>query len=147
MQVKEIMTGNPACCTRETGLKDVARMMVEHDCGAIPVVENEKSQKLVGIVTDRDITCRIVAEGKNPLELKASDCMTKTVVSVEPETSLEECSRLMEQHQVRRIPVVDSQGVCCGMVAQADLARKASESQTAEVVQEVSKPTRATAGV
>lgn len=141
MQVKEIMTENPACCTPDTNLQEVARLMVENDCGCVPVVENLEYKKPMGVITDRDICCRTVAEGKNPLEMTAGDCMTATVVTVTPETSVDDCCRTMEQSQVRRVPVVDAEGCCCGMVAQADIAQKTSKQQTAEVVKEVSQAT------
>jgi len=140
MQIREIMTGDPICCTRETGLPEVARMMAEHDCGAIPVVESREDRRPVGVITDRDITCRAVAMRRNPLEMTAADCMTPAAITVQPETSLEECERLMEAKQIRRMVVVDERGGCCGMVAQADIARKATEHDLAEVVREVSRP-------
>ena len=138
MKVKDIMTSDPACCTPDTGLKDVARMMVENDCGEIPIVESEESQRPIGVITDRDIACRAVARGLNPLDLTAKDCMTSPCVTVTPETSVEECCQTMEEHQIRRVPVVDASGACCGIVAQADIARNASKRDTAEVVKEVS---------
>jgi CBS domain-containing protein len=138
MNVQAIMTSNPACCTPDTPLPDVARMMVLCDCGAIPVVDNQDSGRLVGIITDRDITCRTVAQGKDPLDLTARDCMTTSVASITPNDSLQQCEQIMEDRQVRRIPVVDGNGCCCGIVSQADIARKASEHETAEVVREIS---------
>jgi CBS domain-containing protein len=139
MNVSEIMTKDPACCTPDTSLQDVAKMMVDSDCGCIPVVDSEDSKMPVGMITDRDITCRVVAKGQNPLDLTAQDAMTTTVVSVTPDTSVEDCCNLMEESQIRRVAVVDENGACCGIVAQADVANNASESKTAEVVQEVSK--------
>jgi CBS domain-containing protein len=139
MNVKDIMTKDPACCTAETGLQEVAQIMVDHDCGCVPVVDSEKSKIPVGMITDRDITTRVVAEGKNPLDLTAADAMTATVVSVTPETSIEECCSVMESSQIRRVAVVDANGSCCGIVAQADIATNAPAFETAEVVQEVSK--------
>lgn len=139
MKVSEIMTKNPACCTPDTGLQEVAKMMVDDDCGCIPVVDSQDSKMPVGMITDRDITCRIVAKGQNPLELTAQDAMSNTVVSVTPDTSLEECANLMEESQIRRVAVVDENGACCGIVAQADIAKNAGDRVTAEVVQEVSK--------
>lgn len=94
-------------------------LMVEHDCGAIPVVEDERNRKPVGIVTDRDITCRTVAEGKNPLEMTVGDCMTGSCATVSQKDDVEDCCRIMEENQVRRVPVVDDGGI----VAQADIAR------------------------
>jgi CBS domain-containing protein len=139
MNVSEIMTKDPACCTPDTSLQDVAKMMVDSDCGCIPVVDSKDSKMPVGMITDRDITCRVVAKGQNPLDLTAQDAMTTTVVSVTPETSIEDCCNLMEESQIRRVAVVDANGACCGIVAQADVANNASGSKTAEVVQEVSK--------
>jgi CBS domain-containing protein len=133
------MTKDPACCTADTPLQEVAQMMVEHDCGCVPVVDGEDSKMPVGMITDRDITTRVVAKGQNPLEMTAGDAMTSTVVSVTPETSVEECCNVMEQSQIRRVAVVDKNGACCGIVAQADVATNAAARQTAEVVQEVSK--------
>jgi CBS domain-containing protein len=141
MRVKEIMTINVKCCTPETNLREVGRMMVEGDCGEIPVVDNQQSMKPIGVVTDRDITCRTVAQGKNPLDLSARDCMTSPVVTVTPDTTIEECCERMERHQIRRVPVVDQSGRLCGMIAQADLAKYVPERQTAEVVRRVSQPT------
>lgn len=139
MDVREIMTENPTCCTPETGLQEVARMMVDDDCGCIPIVDSSDSKMPIGMITDRDITCRVVAQGRNPFDLTAGDAMTSTAVSVTPDTSLEDCLDLMEESQVRRIAVVDDNGKICGIVAQADIARNADERKTAEVVQEVSK--------
>ncbi len=139
MNVEQIMTKNPACCTADSSLQEVAQMMIDHDCGCIPVVDDEKSKVPVGMITDRDITCRIVAKGKNPLDLTAGDAMTSTVISVTPETSVEECCNLMESSQIRRVAVVDESGACCGIVAQADIALTAQPEDVAEVVEEVSK--------
>ncbi|MCW5958764.1 MAG: CBS domain-containing protein [Pyrinomonadaceae bacterium] len=139
MLVKDIMATNPACCTADSGLQEVAKMMVLNDCGCIPVVEDNTHNKLLGVITDRDICCRAVAEGKNPLELTAKDIMTEKVFTVTPRTSVEDCCNLMEEKQVRRIAVIDEKGGCCGMVAQADIAINTDQRKTAEVVQEVSK--------
>jgi CBS domain-containing protein len=141
MKVKSLMTSNPACCTSDTDLRSVARLMVEHDCGAIPVVESLDSMNPVGVVTDRDIVVRSVAEGKNPLEMTARECMSSPGVTVRLETPLEDCRRTMEGHQIRRVPVVDEAGRCCGIVAQADIARKASARETAWLVKELSRST------
>jgi CBS domain-containing protein len=140
MEVKDIMTPEPACCTPDTTLQRVAEMMVENDCGEIPVVESAASMKPVGVVTDRDITCRTVAKGLNPLTLTAADCMTTPAVTVRPDTSLDECCRVLEEKQIRRVPVVDAAGACCGIVALADIAKNARKGETGEVVREVSEP-------
>ena len=143
MQVKDIMTKSPACCTAETNLQEVARLMVEHDCGETPVVDNKKSMKLLGVITDRDITIRTVAQGKNPLEMTAGDCMSSPAVTVTQQMSIDECCTIMEDNKVRRVPVVDEKGSCCGIVAQADIAQHASKQETGDVVKKVSQPTHA----
>jgi len=141
MQVKEIMTVDPVCCISETALQEVAQMMVDHDCGAIPVVENQETKVPIGVVTDRDIVCRTVARGLNPLDLTAAGCMSKPCVTVTSDMSIEECSRILEEKKIRRVPVVDANGSCHGIVALADLALHTNGSVTAEVVKEVSEPT------
>jgi len=140
MKIKEIMTENPICCIRETSLEEVARMMVENDCGAIPVVEDQEQWKPVGIITDRDITCRAVAEGRNPLEMTAEEAMTLSPVTISEESSVEECIREMEVHRLRRILAVDAKGGCSGIVSLADIALHTGEKELVEVVEEVSRP-------
>jgi CBS domain-containing protein len=140
MHVKEFMTPRPACCTSSTPLREVAKAMVQNDCGEIPVVDGGDRGALLGVITDRDIVCRIVAEGKNPLDHTAADCMSTPVVVVWESTQVEDCARLMEEHQIRRVPVVDGGGACCGIVSQADIAQHASRRITAELVRDVSQP-------
>lgn len=139
MQVKDIMTENPMCATAETKLQEIAKMMVDNDCGCIPIVDGDDTKRPTGMLTDRDITIRTVAEGKNPLDLTAGDIMTEDVITVTPEMSVEECGNLMEEKQIRRVAVVNKNGACVGMVAQADIAIKGSQQQAADIVQEVSK--------
>ena len=141
MQVKEMMTAEPVCCTAETSLPEVARMMVDRDCGEIPVVENSSSKVPIGVVTDRDIVCRTVANGLNPLDLTAADCMSKPTVTVTPEMSLEECCRIMEDKLIRRAPVVDDRGSCVGIIALADIALHTGKNVAGHIVREVSEPT------
>ena len=147
MKVKDMMTSDPACCTSDTALPEVARMMVDKDCGEIPVVENKSSKIPVGVVTDRDIVCRTVANGLNPLDLTAADCMTKRIVTVTPDMSLEECCRIMEEKLIRRVPVVDDRGACVGMLAVADVARHTGKNVAGHIVKEVSEPTSSASAV
>ena len=131
------MTPAPQCCSAETPLNEVANLMVEADCGEIPVTD--ASNRLIGVVTDRDIVCRAVAKGKNPSAMTAGECMTEPVVVVNEETRLEDVMAVMEENQIRRVPVVDAQGCCCGIIAQADVAMVARESEVGEMVREVSR--------
>lgn len=140
MRVNEIMTKDPVCCTPDATLQDVAKTMCERNVGELPVVDSQETLTPVGVITDRDIVCRALAAGRNIHEMKARDCMTRTVVSVTPETTLEDCCDVLEARRIRRVVVVDEKGRCCGIVSLADVARKSSASLTAEVVREVSQP-------
>ena len=141
MQVREIMTEDPAVCTPNTNLQEAARLMKECDCGAIPVVEGQDSGRAIGIVTDRDIVMRCLANGKNPLECKVGDAMSTQVITVYADDRLEDAIRLMEDNEIRRIVVVDENDQCIGMLSQADIALNAPAGQTAELVRDVSEPT------
>ena len=140
MKVKDIMTVDPACCVPDTDLGEVARLMVENDCGEIPVVQSNGVMKPVGVITDRDIVCRTIAQQINPLEMRAADCMTEGCITVAEDAGIDDCLALLEKNQVRRMLVVDANGSLCGIVAQADIARSMSGRKTAEVVREVSQP-------
>jgi CBS domain-containing protein len=140
MKIKHVMTPDPACCTPDTTLRAVAEMFVDHDCGAVPVVESHESMKPLGMVTDRDIACRAIAKGANALDLSARDCMTSPCVAVLGDQSLDECIEAMQENRVRRLIVVDEAGRCCGIVSQADIARHAPKRKTADVVRELSQP-------
>lgn len=140
MQVREIMTQNPAYCTPDSTLQEIAKMMKEKDCGCIPVVNNPQEKKPVGTITDRDITIRTVAASHNPINMKASDIMTTDIATVNPQTSIEECFRVMEDREIRRVIVVDEQGKCCGIVAQADVVQSnANPVRTNKVIREISE--------
>jgi CBS domain-containing protein len=147
MQVKEVMTSDPACCLAETPLPEVARMMIANDCGEIPVVENQSSKLPIGVVTDRDIVCRTVANGINPVELTAADCMINRIVTVTQDMSLEECCRIMEEKLIRRVPIVNERGACIGIVSLADIALQTKKSVAGEIVKEVSEPTSSASAV
>lgn len=143
MTVREMMSTNVACCKTDTPLREVAKLMVDCDCGEIPVADRDG--RPVGVLTDRDIVCRAVARGRNPLELRAGDVMTSPPVTIPADVALSDCCDVLEQNQIRRVPVVDGEGKCIGIVSQADIARHASKTETAEVVQRVSQPTSGSA--
>ena len=143
MYVREIMTSNPFCCTADTSLEEVAKAMVEHDCGEIPIVRNSGDRTLIGVVTDRDIVCRLVARGTNPVNEAAESCMSTPVIAVRETTPVEECAKIMEESQIRRVPVVNGGGMCCGIVAQADIAKHASRRIISDLVKDVSQSDRA----
>ena len=138
MKVNQVMTSKPACCSPDTPLQDVAHMMIAHDCGEIPVVDG--GNRPIGVITDRDITIRTVAQGLNPLDKKAGDVMTSPCITIAEDASLDDCCNQMESHQLRRMLVVDKSGCLCGIVAQADVALHAGKKETGELVKDVSKP-------
>src|SRR5437773_12567799 len=114
---RDVMTADPACCSPGTMLDQVAKMMVQNNCGEIPIVDT--SDRPVGVVTDRDIVCRVVAEGKNPMAHTAQECMTTSVVTVRADASLDEVVSAMEDHQIRRVLDVDEGRCCGGIITQA----------------------------
>ncbi len=146
MKTKDIMTEHVVTATPETTLEEIAKMLVNHDCGAIPVLKSENSKKPVGILTDRDIVCRVFAAGKDPREMTAGDCMSSPCVTVTPGTRLDVACTTMEENRVRRLVVVDQDGFCCGIVSQADIARRIAD-KAGEVVKEVSQPTGSASAV
>ncbi len=139
-RVRDVMTKDPACCTPDTTIEAAARMMVECDCGALPVVGDPVTRMPLGIITDRDIVTRAIAKGLDPMSLTVRDCMTSPAVTVVDDALLHDCVQLLELSQIRRAIVVDASGGCVGIVAQADIARHASKRETGELVRQVSKP-------
>lgn len=141
MKVTDLMTREIACCGRETPIREVAQRMVTHDCGCIPLTENaDGSGRVVGVVTDRDIACRVVAEGMDIRNTTAGQCMTADPTCVREDTSVEECEAIMQDLQVRRVPVLGRDGSCVGMISQADIALSRGSNDVAEVVRSVSRP-------
>lgn len=140
MKVAEIMERHPTCCTEDDNLVDVARMMKEHDCGAIPVVEDQATLIPVGIITDRDIVVRALAADLDPMGTKVEECMTRSLVTVQADEDVEECVRLMEQHQLRRILVVDERGAVTGIVVQAQIAMNVNPTLAGEMIEDISQP-------
>jgi CBS domain-containing protein len=134
---RDVMTPDPACCTLNTTLDEVAKLMAHNDCGEIPVLD--VGDQPIGVITDRDIVCRVVAEGRNPSAYTVEHYMTQPVVTVRADAPLEEVVSTMEKHQIRRVPVVDDRGCCAGIIAQADIAWTRDEHEVAELVREVSR--------
>lgn len=120
MLVKEMMTSNPTCCTPETRLDIVAKMMLNHGCGAIPVCDGGR---LAGMITDRDIVVRAVAKGMTPCAIAAADVMSKPVYTVRADQPIGAALAIMRERQVRRLPVVDDNGCLAGIVNERELLR------------------------
>jgi len=142
MKIGEIMTRGVEIASPDDTIQQAAQLMRDHDCGCIPVVADKESNRLVGMITDRDIACRCVAEGKGP-STRVKEGMSPDPKSSRPDDDVETVERIMAGEQVRRVPVVDERGRCVGMIAQADLAldrRAASDTEVGEVVERISQP-------
>jgi len=136
----EVMTKNPVVCLPEDLASKVAQIMKREDVGPIPIVENQQSRKLVGMVTDRDLAMKMVAEGRDVRTTKVDEVMTRRLVTCRADDDLKKALEAMSENQLRRIPVVDADDRIVGIIAQADLATRMNEPQkTAEVVRKISK--------
>ena len=136
----EVMTKNPVCCLPNDMVAKVAKLMKRENVGSIPVIENEKTRKLVGIVTDRDLALKIVAKGLDAKSTKVEGVMTRKVVTCRAEDDLQKALDAMSEHQLRRIPVVDNDNKILGIIAQADVATRVDKpKKTAAMVKEISR--------
>jgi CBS domain-containing protein len=134
--IRDVMTTNPSAVNPSTPIVEAARLMKTEDVGPLPIVEGDR---LVGILTDRDIVVRGIAEGKDVQSTTAGEIASRDVVSIDPDQPLDEALRLMGQHQVRRLPVTEEDGRLVGIVAQADVALEGDDKLTGHVVEEISK--------
>jgi CBS domain-containing protein len=130
------MTSNPRTVSSDTSVADAAKLMRDEDVGSLPIVDGDR---LVGTVTDRDITIRVTAEGRDPKSTNVSEVASRDLVTVDPQQNLDEALRLMARHQVRRLPVVEEDGRLVGVVAQADVAQQADEGRVGETVEQISR--------
>lgn len=136
----DIMTLEPTCCAASDPVTTAAEIMKREDVGAVPVVDDLNSKKLVGIITDRDIALTVVGERKG-LEIRVEEVMTRNPVTCRPDDSSQDAMDRMSQHQVRRIPVVDGKDRVVGIIAQADLATRLDHPEkTADVLEDISQP-------
>ena len=145
MRARDIMTRKPECCSRHNTARDAARVMRDRDCGCVPIVDD--AGRVVGIVTDRDLAIRGIAEGRD-VDTLLSELMTSVAVVCGQDDDLRDVEQKMAEMQVRRIPIVDAGGRCLGIISQADIARAASHDdgvvtgeEVALVVEQISQPT------
>jgi CBS domain-containing protein len=136
-QIRDLMTENPRTVQPDASAADAAKLMRDDDTGIAPIAEGDG--RLVGVVTDRDIAIRVVADDKDAGSTKVSEIASQNLVTIDPQQDLDEVLRLMAQHQVRRLPVVEEDGKLIGIVAQADIARHVDPARTGEVVEEISE--------
>lgn len=142
MKARDLMTREPCCCSPDNSITEVASMMRDHDCGSVPVVE---AGRVVGIVTDRDLAIRALAQGLTG-EAKVRDVMSESPQCCGEDDDVHNVERVMSERQVRRVPIVNADGGCVGIVSQADLARATksrahlSEHEVANTVAQISEP-------
>ncbi|HEY9791797.1 MAG TPA: CBS domain-containing protein [Candidatus Obscuribacterales bacterium] len=143
MNISEAMTPDPACCTRGDSVQAAAIIMRELSVGVVPVIDSDDSQKLVGVVTDRDLCMDVVAEGKNPADTKVGDCMTTELITCHPNDDIEQVAHMMQQNQIRRVPVVDDDFHLKGIVSMADivLCGDLPSEEIDETMRDISEPT------
>jgi CBS domain-containing protein len=134
--VREVMTSKLCSIDADKPVAYAAKMMRDEDVGMAPIVEGDR---LVGVLTDRDIAVRVVAEGRNPEQVKVTEVASSDLVTLDPQQDLDEALRLMARHQVRRLPVVEEDGRLVGVVAQADVAQQGDDRRTGEVVEQISR--------
>ena len=136
----EVMTKNPVCCLPNDTVAKVAQLMQRDNIGSIPVIEDEQTQKLAGIVTDRDLVMKVIAKGQDAKSTKVEAVMTRQVVTCRAEDDLQKALDAMAKHQLRRIPIVDNDNRIVGIIAQADVATRLNQPEkTAEMVKEISQ--------
>jgi len=136
----EVMTKDPVCCLPNDSVAKAAELMKNENIGSIPVIESQQTQKLVGIVTDRDLALKIVSEGRDANSTNVEAVMTRRVVTCVADDDLQKALDVMAGHQLRRIPVVDHDNKIVGIIAQADVARRVDQPEkTAEMVKEISQ--------
>jgi CBS domain-containing protein len=145
MKIREAMSPNPVCCLPTDSAQRVARTMCDHNVGSIPVVLDQDSRKLVGVITDRDLCCSVIANGLDPKSVTIEKFMTLNPVTCREGENVENCERLMQEHQIRRMPIVDADDHVIGIVAQADLALKDNPERVSKTVAEISKTSEAPA--
>jgi CBS domain-containing protein len=134
--IRDVMTSNPCTIDADRSVAYAAKMMRDEDVGLAPIVEGNK---LIGMLTDRDIAVRVAAQGRDPGQVKVRDVASKQLVTIDPQQDLDEALRIMAKHQVRRLPVVEKDGRLIGVVAQADIAREGDDSKTGQLVEEISE--------
>ena len=140
MKIQDIMSAEPSTVTPDTPITEAARLMKDHNIGMLPVVESEGSRRLVGVVTDRDIAMRHVAEG-HLSDCPVREAMTNNVSTCKADEDIDRVMTLMAEEQVRRIPIVDERGDLVGIVSQADIVLESGDGKKAEkTLEEISRP-------
>ncbi len=136
---RDVMTKNPVCAYPDDTVAHVARLMRSEDIGPVPIVQDDSTMQLLGIVTDRDLAIKVVAEERDPAKTRVRDVMTTEVVTCRESDDIETALHAMSTNQLRRIPVLHDGNMLVGIIAQADVATRLNPEKTGEVVREISE--------
>ena len=139
MKIREIMSRDPACCVLSDSTQTVAKILCDRNIGSMPVLADQQSRKLVGMITDRDLCCSVIAQGLDPKTTQIEKLISFPPMSCRDGENIETCERLMQEHQVRRVPIVDAEDRVIGIVSQADLALHDKAERVSKTVAEISK--------
>jgi len=139
MKVREVKTANPVCCIATDTAQRAAQILRNQHVGALPVIRDHSSRQLIGMITDRDLCCSVVADGLDPKSTAIEKYISTDIVACRDDDSLDKCEQAMQEHQIRRVPVIDEEGRCIGIVSQADLALKGPPEKLSRTVAEISK--------
>jgi CBS domain-containing protein len=142
MKIRDIMSRDPACCVLTDSAQTVARILCDGNIGSMPVVADQNSRRLIGMITDRDLCCSVIAQGMDPKTTQIEKLMSGSPISCRDGENIEKCERLMQEHQVRRVPIVDAENRVIGIVSQADLALRDKPERVSKTVAEISKASR-----
>ena len=141
MTCKELMTPDPACCLPGDTVVTAAMLMKSHDIGSVPVISDRDSRMVIGMITDRDIALRVVAEQREYYNTRVENIMSTDVVTCKATDDYDEVIAAMKHHRLRRVPVVDASKRLVGIIAQADVAREVSEhEEVGHMVEQISRP-------
>jgi CBS domain-containing protein len=144
MKIRDVMSPDPVCCLPTDSAQQVAKIMCERDVGSIPVVVDQESRKLLGMITDRDLCCSVIASGMNPSTTTIEKFVSAELVTCRDGENVDKCEKAMQQHQVRRVPIVDGEDRVIGIVSQADLALKDKPEKVSQTVKAISDDRRPT---
>ena len=138
MKVRDVMSSNPVCCVPEDTAQKVAQIMCDHNIGSVPVIADQQSRELLGMITDRDLCCSVIAAGLDSRTTQIKEFVSVHLVTCRDGENVDKCEKAMQEHQVRRIPVVDGENRVIGIVAQADLALKDKPEKVSQTVKAIS---------
>ena len=142
MKIREVMSPDPVCCMPDDTAQQVARIMCDRNIGSLPVVVDRESRRIMGMITDRDLCCSVIAGGFDPRTTPIEKFISPKLVTCRDGENVDKCEKAMEEHQVRRIPIVDGEDRVIGIVSQADLALNDKPEKVSKTIKAISHDKR-----